>query len=68
MASIEKIYLNYYGFNYNNRSKNKTSLTKQGDAAFGIRKNDPVATKVTLRGDDALPIYRFCKYNCFTKS
>jgi len=28
-------------------------ITKQGDAAFGIRKNDPVATKVTLRGNEA---------------
>ena len=31
--------------------KTKPVITKQGDAAFGIRKNDPVATKVTLRGD-----------------
>ena len=33
--------------------KTKPVITKQGDAAFGIRKNDPVATKVTLRGNEA---------------
>ena len=33
--------------------KTKSVITKQGDAAFGIRKNDPVATKVTLRGNEA---------------
>ena len=32
--------------------KTKPVITKQGDAAFGIRKNDPVATKVTLRGNE----------------
>ena len=34
--------------------KTKPVITKQGDAAFGIRKNDPVATKVTLRGNEAI--------------
>ena len=33
--------------------KTKPVITKQGDAAFGIRKNDPVATKVTLRSNEA---------------
>ena len=33
--------------------KTKPVITKQGVAAFGIRKNDPVATKVTLRGNEA---------------
>ena len=47
--------------------KTKPVITKQGDAAFGIRKNDPVATKVTLRGNDAFSLYGFCKYNCLTK-
>ena len=39
--------------------KTKPVITKQGDAAFGIRKNDPVATKVTLRGDDAFQFIDF---------
>ena len=39
--------------------KTKPVITKQGDAAFGIRKNDPVATKVTLRGDDAFHFLDF---------
>jgi len=34
--------------------KTKPVLTKQGNATFGIRKNDPVATKVTLRKQQAL--------------
>ena len=34
--------------------KAKTILTKRGDASLGIRKNDPVGTKVTIRGNEAL--------------
>lgn len=39
--------------------KAKTILTKRGDASLGIRKNDPVGTKVTLRGKEALNILDF---------
>ena len=39
--------------------KTKPVLTKRGDASFGIRKNDPVGTKVTLRGQNALNFLDF---------
>jgi|TARA_B100000161_G_C33498261_1_gene390363 large subunit ribosomal protein L5 len=39
--------------------KAKAILTKRGDASLGIRKNDPVGTKVTLRGDNALNFIDF---------
>lgn len=39
--------------------KTKPVLTKRGDAKFGIRKNDPVGTKVTLRGQNALNFLDF---------
>ncbi len=39
--------------------KAKTILTKRGDASLGIRKNDPVGTKVTLRSNEALNFLDF---------
>jgi len=39
--------------------KAKTILTKKGDASLGIRKNDPVGTKVTLRKNQALNFLDF---------
>ena len=39
--------------------KAKTILTKRGDASLGIRKNDPVGTKVTLRSNEALNLLDF---------
>ena len=39
--------------------KAKTILTKKGDASLGIRKNDPVGTKVTLRRNQALNFLDF---------
>ena len=39
--------------------KTKPVLTKQGNASFGIRKNDPVATKVTLRKQQAFHFFDY---------